>query len=120
MDVSAAALEVGLPASGIRFPALEPGATQVLADAPFWLNNTGTASAAPRIDLSDFVGPGRIDVVGNVSLRWGEGAWITYDGPLTPLPQIAAGDGVPVWLRLDRVPEPLPAGEYGTSFTVVL
>lgn len=117
------AIQVGgiaiiMPAGGVGFPAFPPGAAEVLADANFTLRNTAEQDIAPRIDVSDLTGAGTIPVTGRLDIGM-NGQWTTYDGPLTQLPSIPAGQSVDVQLRLRDLPSPLPAGSYGTSFTVI-
>ncbi len=117
-------LRVELPPEGIRFPSLPPGGGPVDAVAPFQIVNDGSATQAPWFDLSDLKGPATIPVVGYVSIGTkqqgaAEWSWTPYDSPLTALPSIAPGATVDVMLRLLHLPEPLAAGDYHTSFTVV-
>lgn len=126
VDVRAGDLVVEVPAGGIGFPAFAPGATDIAGNTTFTLESLANASFQPRFDLSPFRADGNeIPVDGHVSIglrpagtntTW---SWTAYTGPLTPLPSIAPGEQVDVLLRLDDVPETLPAGTYGTSFTVV-
>lgn len=117
VSISQPELRVSMPPGGIQFNGLVPGASNVTASAPFQLTNQGPARA-PRIDISDFHGPGTLPVAGRVSMGI-DGHWTPYTGPLTQLPELAQGATVDVWLRIDEVPIPLPAGAYGTSFAVV-
>lgn len=119
VQVRASPLQVSLPVGGIMFPDLVPGATDVAAGAPLRITNLGNDTVTPRIDLSPFRGPGEVPVDGNLLLRLTDGVDVPYDGPLTPLPDLAAGQSVDVTMVIETVPVPLPAGSYGTTFAVV-
>lgn len=113
-----------VPPGGLGFPAFPPGADAVVSNASFTLRNDANESLTPRIDVSDFSGPATIPVAGHLDIgtrpdsnsTW---QWTPYAGPLEPLPALAPGESVEATLRLRELPTPLPAGTYGTSFTVV-
>ena len=111
-------LRVTVPAEGIRFPDIAPGAEAVEASAAFTIHNDGGGAATPRIDIADFSGPTAFAADGRLSLLVA-GTVVPYAGPLTALPELAPGASHDVTLRIDHVPLPLAAGTYGTSFTVV-
>lgn len=96
----------------IQFPALAPGS--VAESTPFTVQHAGWHDIAPILDVSDFTGPGVI-AANQLEVFWGE--WIPYNGGILTLPTMAPGEEQEVRFRLN-VPEPLPAGMYGTSFTV--
>ncbi|MGB1585699.1 MAG: lamin tail domain-containing protein [Thermoplasmatota archaeon] len=110
-------LAVQVPAEGLHFPELIPGARNLTATAPFTIMNHGDKPMVARIDFSDFQGPDALPVTGRLEIGI-SGTWTAYDGPLTQLPQLPPGP-TDVWLRLADVPAPLAAGDYGTSFSVV-
>ncbi|HLF16946.1 MAG TPA: lamin tail domain-containing protein [Candidatus Thermoplasmatota archaeon] len=125
LQVRSTPLAVVLPAGGsLHFPPLKPGDKAVESLDALTLRNLGTTALAPRLDVSPFSGPqASIPVEGNLEMGLtgpgGATVWVPYVGPLTPLPEIAAGAELAVHLRIREVPSPLPAGAYGTSFTVV-
>lgn len=126
-------LSLQLPSGVLRFPDLRPGDANVTALDWATLRNEGTGEARPLLDVSSFTGPATMAIDGRLSIgvRTGGGAngtatpaapattWIAYGGPLTPLPPLAPGASLAFTLRLDRVPAPLAAGSYGTTFAVV-
>ncbi len=114
IEIQVGALHVTM-AAPITFPAMAPGARNVTS-TPFRLENLGERSVTPRIDISSFRGP--TSFVPDALTLLIAGQEIAYDGPLTPLPTLAAGASYDVQMRL-AVPSPLPAGDYGTSFTVI-
>lgn len=124
LRITAPKLSVQLPAGGaLHFPALRPGDRNVTSLDAFTIRNEGEHAAVPLLDISDFRSrTGRIDVERNL---WagvtvsGATTWIRYDGPLEPLPSLAANATATVVLRLGDIPVPTPAGVYGTTFTVV-
>lgn len=111
-------LQVTLPDGGLAFPPLVPGATDLSIDGALRIDNLGDADVTPLLDVSDLHGPATIPVAGTLHVRVDDGPWTPYDGPLMPLPALGAGDGYDLAFRLAAVPEPLPAGSYGTSLTV--
>ncbi len=121
VHVRAADLVVDFPHGSVAFPAFAPGAGAVESTA-FTLENVSPSVISPRLDMSDLVGPATIPVAGNASIGTTVGnttAWTPYTGPLTVLPDVMPGQVVEVRFRLDQIPAVLPAGDYGTSFTVV-
>ncbi len=116
VSVQGNGLRIELPPEGLAFPAFLPG-QQEAASNPFTIHNDGSA-ATPRIDVSDLQGPATIPVDGRLVVHV-NGTAIPYDGPLTPLPPIAAGASMQAHFVLHDIPAPLPAGDYGTSFTVI-
>ncbi|MEA3203296.1 MAG: micrococcal nuclease [Thermoplasmata archaeon] len=115
-------LAVSLPDGGIAFPDIVPGAAQATATQSATLQNLGSAPLRPLVDVSDFTGPATLAAPGHLELGTGTPGnvtWTPYTGALTALPQLAPGESVPLWFRVTHVPVPLPAGAYGTSFTVV-
>lgn len=124
VEVKDPRLSLQLPAGVLRFPELRPGDANVTALDWATLRNEGLGEARPLLDVSAFSGPGTMDVAGRLSVgvRLGNATaptWIPYGGPLTPLPPLPAGASLAFTLRLDRVPAPLAAGAYGTTFAVV-
>jgi hypothetical protein len=122
VPLRASDLSVRLPAGGLSFPDVAPGAAEAIVSDAVVLENLGTASLRPLVDVSDFSGPAAIPVVGHLELGTGPAGnvtWIAYAGPLTPVPALAPGESAALWFRLVDLPVPLPAGPYGTSFTVV-
>jgi hypothetical protein len=115
-------LAVTIPAGGLAFPELVPGTAQAEATQSVTLQNLGAAPLRPLVDVSDFTGPATLPAAGHLELGIGTSgnvSWTPYTGPLTPLPPLAPGQSTQMWFRLAQVPVPLPAGAYGTSFTVV-
>ncbi|MFO1534370.1 MAG: lamin tail domain-containing protein [Thermoplasmatota archaeon] len=115
-------LAVSIPSGGLTFPEVAPGAAQAEATQPVTLQNIGANPLHPLVDVSDFSGPSALAAVGHLELGLGTAGnvtWTPYTGALTPLPTLGPGQSVPLWFRLVQVPVPLPAGAYGTSFTVV-
>jgi hypothetical protein len=115
-------LAVSIPSGGLAFPEVAPGAAQAEATQPVTLQNVGASPLHPLVDVSDFSGPTALAAVGHLELGLGAAGdvtWMPYTGALTPLPTLEPGQSVPLWFRLVQVPAPLPAGAYGTSFTVV-
>lgn len=111
-----------LPAGGLAFPAIAPGATQAAVAGSVLLHNTGGAVLRPLLDVSDFSGPATLPAAGHLQVGVGEAGnvtWMPYAGPLMALPALGPGQSASLWLRLVGLPVPLPAGAYGTSFTVV-
>jgi len=122
LALRASDLAVALPAGGLAFPDVAPGAASAVLAQPFTIQNLGATDHVPLVDVSDFVGPSVVPAVGHLDLGTGPAdaiAWTPYTGALTPLPALPPGATVQVWLRLADVPVPLAAGAYGTSFTVV-
>ncbi len=117
VTIRLAGLVIVMPELGLSFPAFPPGAAEVITNTSFVLRNEGTDTITPRIDISDLTGPVTIPVAGRLDI--GNHTWTPYDGPLTALPVLAPGEVVELRLRLRDVPAPLPAGTYGTSFTVI-
>lgn len=122
--VTAPKLAVALPAGGsLHFPTLRPGDRNVTSLDAFTIRNEGEHDAVPLLDISDFrSATGRIDVAANLWMgitSAGHTTWVRYDGPLQPLPAVAANATASVVLRLGEIPIPTPAGAYGTMFTVV-
>lgn len=122
--VSAPKLAVTLPVGGsLHFPVLRPGDRNVTSLDAFTVRNEGEHEAVPLLDISDFrSATGRIDVAANLWIGYtvnGATTWIRYEGPLEPLPGLAANQTASVVLRLGNIPVPTPAGTYGTTFTVV-
>lgn len=116
VEVQAPDLQVIMPPSGVRFPTMVPGEENVTSNT-FEVYNAGLSAATPRIDISDFKGPVDWSPEGRLWVGHGD-VWTAYDGPLTPLPTIAANQTVQVQFKV-HAPIPLPSGSYGTSFTVV-
>jgi hypothetical protein len=115
-------LAVTMPAGGLAFPEVAPGAAEAIAPQAVTLQNLGTATLRPLVDVSDFTGPATLPAVGHLELGTGSAgavAWTPYDGPLTQLPSLEPGASTQLWFRVTQLPVPLPAGAYGTSFTVV-
>lgn len=115
-------LTVSVPAGGLAFPEVAPGAAAAEAAQPVTLQNAGSAQLVPLVDVSDFSGPAAIPALGHLELGLGTAGnvtWTPYTGPLTPLPALEPGQSVGLWFRVVDLPTPLPAGAYGTSFTVV-
>ncbi len=124
VSIRSSALQLSLPPSGaLRFPALRPGDVNVTSLDQFTLRNDGEDVLQPVFDLSSFRGgSASFAAVGNafVGLRSGDVTqWIPYNLQLLDLPSLAPGASWNVTLRIAAVPIPLPAGSYGTSFTVV-
>jgi hypothetical protein len=122
LALRASDLAVTLPAGGIPLPALFPGAQQAAATQPVLVENLGPALLRPLLDVSPISGPASFPAEGHLEVGaaiGGNTTWIPYDAPLTPLPTLAPGIQMKVWFRIVQVPSPLPAGDYGTSFTVV-
>ena len=124
IDVRAPKLTVALPPGGaLRFPDLRPGDRNVTSLDALSVRNAGADPATPLLDVSPFrAGGSSIPVDGNLWVGVDDGnatAWLRYTGPLQPLPAIAPGASVTVSLRIAAVPNPSPAGVYGTTFTVV-
>jgi hypothetical protein len=122
IPLRASDLAVSLPAGGIAFPSIAPGAAQAVATQPATLQNLGANPLRPLVDVSDFTGPATLAAVGHLDLGTGPAGnvtWTPYTGALTPLHALAPGQAVQLWFRVAQVPVPLPAGAYGTSFTVV-
>ncbi len=117
VSLRVAGLVIIMPPQGLAFPAFPPGAAEVITNASFTLRNDSPDPLTPRIDVSDLVGPQTIPVAGRLDI--GNTNWTTYDGPLTSLPALQPGEAVDLRLRLRDLPAPLPAGAYGTSFTVI-
>lgn len=117
ITLRATGLVVIMPAGGLTFPTFPPGASDVVTNASFVLRNDADQAITPRIDLSDLVGPATIPVAGRLDI--GADTWTVYQGPLTPLPTLQPGEALDLRLRLRDIPTPLPAGTYGTSFTVI-
>lgn len=111
-------LQVTLPPDGLAFPSLVPGATNATLAGTVQIENLGDAPVTPLLDVSDLTGPATVPLVGVLQWRVDDGPWTDYAGPLAPLPDLAPGASYEVALRLQTVPSPLPAGVYGTSFTV--
>jgi hypothetical protein len=115
-------LAVTVPAGGLAFPDVAPGAHEAVAAQAILLQNLGGVQLQPLVDVSDFSGPAPLPAVGHLELGLGAPGgvtWVPYTGPLTPLPGLAPGDSAQLWFRITGLPVPLPAGAYGTSFTVV-
>jgi hypothetical protein len=122
VPLRASDLAVSMPSGGLAFPDVEPGAAEAVATQPVVLQDVGPTSLRPLVDVSDFTGPMTLAAVGHLEIGLGNPGnvtWTPYTGPLTPLPQLAPGESVQLWFRLVQLPVPLPAGAYGTSFTVV-
>lgn len=110
----------------VRFPPLRPGASHVTSLDNLTIHNDGIDPLRPLLDVSPFrnTAGDQLPVDGNlrVGARLVSGAtvqWLDYEGPLLRLPQVPPGDALEVVLQIVKVPTPLPAGDYGTSFTVV-
>jgi hypothetical protein len=114
-------LVVLMPAGGpLAFPAPAADGTRTTPE-PVTLRNVGSSPIVPRIDVSPFRGPARFDAEGRITLglvRGDHTEWIPYGRALAALPELAPGESVGLLFRLASLP-PLPAGSYGTSFTVV-
>jgi hypothetical protein len=124
VSVRDARLALTVPDGVLRFPDLRPGDRNVTAAGWATLRNDGGDAATPLLDVSPFTAAGaQIPVDGNlwvgVAVGDGTATFLPYAGPLTALPALAPGATAQVTLRLDRVPSPLPAGAYGTTFAVV-
>lgn len=116
-------LVVEMPAnSPLAFPAAAPGAEELVAAQPVVIRNLGESSAIPRLDVSAFSGPASFPAEGHLSVGWSDGqggtTWTAYPGPLMQLPAVAPGASLSISFRV-QLPTPLPAGVYGTSFSVV-
>ncbi|HUR61092.1 MAG TPA: lamin tail domain-containing protein [Candidatus Thermoplasmatota archaeon] len=115
-------LSVSMPPTGLAFPEVAPGAAGAVAAEAVVLQNLGASPLRPLVDVSDFTGPATIPAVGHLELGTGpagNATWVPYTGALTQLPALAPGESASLWFRLVQLPVPLPAGSYGTSFTVV-
>lgn len=124
ISVRDAKLSLAVPDGVLRFPDLRPGDRNVTATGWATLRNDGSDTAVPLLDVSPFTAAGTsIPVDGNLWVglapAGGNATFVPYDGPLTALPSLAPGASVQVTLRLGRVPVPLAAGAYGTTFAVV-
>lgn len=127
VQVRGKALFVQLPQHGaLRFPPLAPGAGNIVSEDNFTIHNDGDRPMRPLLDISPFRSDGgdEIPVAGNVRVGHrivGEATqrWSDYTGPLHALPELAAGGALEIVLEIKDVPDPLPAGDYGTTFTVV-
>lgn len=115
---------VQMPPGGLlRFPEILPGDRNVTSLDAFTVRNEGEDPAMPRLDVSSFrAGAATIPVDGNLwvgATLEGATTWLRYEGPLQPLPALAAGASMTLSLRIGAVPVPAAAGTYGTTFTVV-
>lgn len=127
VEVTDRALRLHLPDHGnLRFPPLTPGAQDLVGLDNLTIHNDGEQVLRPLLDISPFRNDGGNTIPVDDNLRLGIRAvgnstivWQDYAGPLTRLPDLEPGEAIEVTLILEKVPTPLPAGQYGTSFTVV-
>jgi hypothetical protein len=119
--VRASDLEIVI-AGPLDLPAFAPGDRDVTTPA-FTIRNVGLDPITPILDLSPLrSATGEVPVDGNVIVTIDDGVTpvtVEYTGPMTPLVPLAGGTEAQVTFTFVQMPVPLPAGAYGTSFTVV-
>lgn len=109
-----------MPQAGV-LPDLTADAPWVESGVVARIHNDAADPVAPRLDVAPFGGPVVVDPAGIMEIGWrvaGETMWIAYHGPLTALPELAGGGDAELLVRF-HAGAPLPAGRYGTTFSVV-
>lgn len=109
------------PGEGVSSFTMDGGGSLTTA-AAFRLRNDDNAPRTPLLDISPLRGAAEMPLDGLLEVGWDTGSgteWTTYEGALQPLPAIAGGEAGDMWFRLAAVPDGLPAGSYGLTFTVV-
>lgn len=97
----------------LSFNDLTPGQTNI-ETGTFQVTNQASEEARPLLEIADFQGPTNFTAQ-TLEIWWG--AWIPYRGGIMELPAIQPGETMETKFRISEVPR-LPAGDYGTSFTV--
>jgi hypothetical protein len=106
----------------LPFPEALPGQRTVAPAQPIQVRNLAEHPLVPLLDVSPFSGPASFPARGHLEVGWpaesGNVTWRPYE-PLMPLPAIPGNSTLHVSFRLRDLPVPMPAGPYGSSFTVV-